>query len=163
YTIVGPDFLPITMAGFPAIGVILAMIQIAQDWPAGRWAFATHRPISRSQIFAAKAMAGLMLYALAAGIPLICAIAWAATRVPFDWHMAIPGIALWFHGLIWYFAALLVATRDAHWLFTRVIPFGGALSVSLIAIVSTVTFTEVFLAIVAGAVLIAIAGLASFR
>lgn len=153
-TIVGNGILLVGTFGFSITAAAIGMIQVMHDWPMNRWSFLTHRPISRSRIFLAKTLAGLCMYAMAAGLPLLAAIGMAATpgirRLPFTWEMTLPGIALWFHGLLWYFAGIVITTRDARWYATRLLPVGGAIILSAITIVLTLNFVEVYLVIALG-------------
>jgi hypothetical protein len=68
-----------TMFGFSATGLGFGLLIIFQDQRRGRWAFLTHRPISRSRVFWAKVLAGITLHLLATGIPFLIAIWWVAT------------------------------------------------------------------------------------
>jgi hypothetical protein len=163
---VQPEFFGVATFGLAGIGVLLAMIQIAYDWQQGRFAFLMHRPISRRRIFAAKVMAGIVLYALAGGVPLAATVVFDAipwgVHWPFDIHLVYQGIALWLNGLIWYFAAIVVATRDARWSATRILPFGGGLAASCCIIFYTLNFVEVFALLALAIPLSAIAAGASF-
>lgn len=154
FSIVRQTVIGLCMVGCPLVALALGMIQIAYDWPLARWSFITHRPISRSRIFWAKTIAGLALYTLATGVPLLGAlftvlIPWSG-HAPFSWNMTLPTIALWFHGILYYFVAILIATREARWYATRLAPLGGAILLSLLAIVVTLNFVEVFIVLIAG-------------
>ena len=87
----------VTAVAFPVVGLTLGLVQVLQDRRRGRWGFVVHRPLSRSMIFAAKVVAGIVLYTVAGGVPLMVTIAWVATpghvSGPFDWRMALPPLA----------------------------------------------------------------------
>ena len=125
----------VTAFGFAAAGFILGILQILQDHWRGRWAFVSHRPISRSRIFLGKLFAGVALYLPIAGIPLAFATIWAATpghvAAPFDWRMILPRLADLFGGLVWHQAGLLVAGRNARWIGSRLLPAGLAFFASI--------------------------------
>src|SRR5262249_2169291 len=101
-----------TVAGFAAAGLALGLLQLLQDARRGRWAFVTHRPVSPGRIFAAKVVAGLLLYLASTCVPLAAAVAWVATpghvAAPFEWHMLLPALADLFGGIAWYAAGLYV-------------------------------------------------------
>src|SRR5262249_55774851 len=55
-------------AGF---GAALGWLQIHHERPRDLWAFLVHRPITRTKIFFAKIIVGLLLYFLAVSLPLL--------------------------------------------------------------------------------------------
>jgi hypothetical protein len=139
----------ITLMGFPAAAFALGLLQVLQDRLRGRWAFLIHRPIGRTRVFVAKAIAGLLLYFGATALPLVVAIAWVATpghvAAPFDWHMILPRVADLAGGVTWYFAGLLTAARNARWIGSRLFPAGLALFASFLACIDAMTLTQALL------------------
>jgi len=115
----------------PAIALVIGLAQILPERRGDKWSFVVHRPVSRSELFAAKAATGVCLYLVAFGAPMAVAIAWAATpghfAVPWDARMALPAIADLLCGLVFYFAALLVGMRDARWYATKTLAIGAAI------------------------------------
>src|SRR5438132_3463249 len=79
---------------FAILALLLGCFQIHNETHHDLWAFLVHRPITRTRIFLGKILAGLVLYLLAAGVPLLCFIVWVAipghVAAPFEWSMALP-------------------------------------------------------------------------
>ena len=141
-----PIFCVVTGFGYPALGVWLGLTQIMVDRRRGRWDFVTHRPISRSRIFFAKAITGSGIYFLTGIIPLIATALWVATpghlAAPFDWHMLLPRLSDLFGGWVWYFAGMLVGARRARWIGSRLLPQGLAIVSSMMAITVAMNLLE---------------------
>ena len=131
-SIVGRTFLTLCMLVYPAAGLALGLVQVFQDSRKGRWQFITHRPMSTAQFLLGKWAAGVLLYVLATGIPLLIVIGWVAVPGhvpgPFAWDMVEPVVAHLLSGLMWYAGGFLVAGRSVRWMGSRVIPIGGALA-----------------------------------
>jgi hypothetical protein len=150
YSLVGRYVIPlITGFGFPAIAFALGLLQTLQDSSVGRWGFLTHRPITRTQILAAKLLAGVCLYFPTALIPLGVAIYWVAipghVAVPFAWQMTLPRLADAIGGLMWYAAGILVGGRQARWIGSRLMPVGMALVGSVLAVAFPLNIGEALL------------------
>jgi hypothetical protein len=115
-------------------GAALGFLQVYFESQGDKRSFLLHRPLSRSQIFLGKAMAGVGLYLLALGIPFACAVALAATPghvdEPFSWPMALPWLADVLTGLVYYFAGMLTAQRDARWYGSRCLGLAAGLCCS---------------------------------
>jgi hypothetical protein len=98
--------------------------------------FLLHRPMSRSRIFLGKVLAGVSLYLLALGICFACAVGLAATSghvaAPFSWPMVLPLLADIFAGLVYYFAGMLTAQREARWYGSRCLGLGAAFGCSMV-------------------------------
>jgi len=136
---------------------LLGWLQIHNERHRDLWAFLIHRPVSRTKIFAAKAVAGLCLYALGAGLPLLGLI--AMTRMPgqiaapFEWAMVLPVFSFFLSGMVCYFAGLLTGLRQARWYASRGLGLGAALLVC-VAMGNMPEFSRALvLILVAGAVL----------
>jgi hypothetical protein len=114
----------------PLFAGVLGLLQILPELRRDQWAFLIHRPASRTQLFFGKAAAGLGLYFLAMGLPCLGALLWLATpgnvAAPFSWNMSLPLVADILSGLVFYFAAMLVALRPARWYGSRALPLGAA-------------------------------------
>ena len=59
---------------------MLGWLQVHNERRPDLWAFLIHRPMTRTGIFLGKVIAGLGLYALVVGLPLLGFIVWA--RLP---------------------------------------------------------------------------------
>jgi hypothetical protein len=165
-SIVGVSFLAVTSIAFAAGGLAIGLLQVLQDARRARWEFIIHRPTARSNIFLAKAAAGMLLYLLGAGVAFGAMVLWAASpgRVagPFEWHMVLPGMVDLFGGTVWYAAGLCVGMRPARWLGSRLMPIGAALACSILATAHVITVTQALLVLAAGLLIILPAAWASF-
>lgn len=146
---------------FPMIGLLRGLTQVSLENRGDRWAFLTHRPITRTTLFFGKTIAGLTLYFIAAGLPLAAALAWIAVPrhfpAPFDWRMALPGIADLVCGAGFYFAGMLIGMRDARWYGSRTVGIG----VPIICSFAAGFASEFWLAIIWGVAGILITGAAA--
>ncbi len=98
---------------------------------ARRQAFAPLAPAAGpGGIFLAKALAGVSLYLLAMAIPFVCLESWYATPghmpAPYHWRTGLPWLADILSGLVFYFAGMLTAQREARWYGSRCLPLAGA-------------------------------------
>ncbi len=113
------------------LGLLLGWFQTHNETHHELWAFLVHRPITQSKIFFGKIIAGITLYVLAAGLPLLGFIVWVATpghvAAPFEWSMVLPVASHFLAGLVYYFAGMLTALRKARWYATRGLGIGVAL------------------------------------
>ncbi|MFC1587277.1 ABC transporter permease [Planctomycetota bacterium] len=105
-------------------GFLIGLLQVIFEIRPGYWAFLVHRPLSRSAIFIGKVMAGLTLYFLACGIPLVLAGWWLSVpghiSMPFHWSMMQPAAAFVLMGAVFYFAGMLTGLRKARWFVSRI-------------------------------------------
>jgi hemoglobin-like flavoprotein len=119
----------------PIFGAALGWLQSRNEAHRDLWAFLIHRPVTRAEIFLGKTIAGLCLYALAAGLPfaILVAVARIPGRVaaPFEWAMVLPLLAFFLTGVAWYFAGLLTGLRQARWYASRGFGFGLAIIASM--------------------------------
>jgi hypothetical protein len=104
-------------------GLVLGWFQVFSERNRDLWAFLIHRPLTRTQIFAAKAIAGLTIYFAAMGLPLLVLVV-AESRPgqfasPFEWAMVLPLAGSFALGLVWYFGGLLIGLRQARWYASR--------------------------------------------
>lgn len=101
------------------LGTLLGWLQIRAEKHPDLWAFLVHRPIERVSIFNAKVIAGLLLYLLAAGIPVIGFEIWCIVpghvAAPFAWPMLLPLLVFALSGIAFYFGGLLTGIRKARW------------------------------------------------
>ena len=126
------------IAFFCAIfGAGLGWLQTRNEAQRDLWAFLIHRPVTRSEIFWAKTAAGLCLYTLGAGLPLVCLLIVVQTpgfvAAPFEWAMTSPLVSLFLSGVAFYFAGLLTGLRQARWFGSRWFGWLGALAASFAA------------------------------
>jgi hypothetical protein len=119
----------------PIFGAALGWLQSRNEAHRDLWAFLIHRPVTRSEIFLGKTIAGLCLYALGAGLPfaILVAVARIPGRVaaPFEWAMVLPLFAFFLTGVAWYFAGFLTGLRQARWYASRGFGLGLAIIASM--------------------------------
>jgi len=110
------------------VGLLLGLAQVVLENRGDKWSFLTHRPVRRTMLFWGKAVAGILLYVGAVGLPLSGAILWMSMPghipMPMDLHLVLPVVADILCGLVYYFAGLLTGMRDARWYATRVMGIG---------------------------------------
>jgi hypothetical protein len=117
--------------GCAVAGLLLGLLQPLADRNFDLWAFLTHRPVPRWWLYCGRALAGMILYGLAAGLPVAFALAIAPTRWGgrfFLWEYILPPIADWVAGIAYYFAGLLIMERQARWYGSRVVPIVAVLA-----------------------------------
>jgi hypothetical protein len=121
------------VAGLSA--ALLGFLQVFAEARGDKHSLLMHRPLTPSQIFLCKAVAGVGLYLLALLAPSAVAVALAATpghvAAPFAWGMALPWLADVLTGLVYYFAGMIVAQREARWYGSRCLPLAAGLFTSL--------------------------------
>ncbi len=143
-------------------GAVLGFLQVFPESHGDKRSLLLHRPLSPSRIFVAKATVGLALYLLALGIPLAGAVAWIATQghvaEPFRWRMALPWLADILTGLVYYFAGMLTAQREARWYGGRGLGLAAAVCCTFLVWV----LPEFWHALLAIAVMGALVGLAAW-
>jgi hypothetical protein len=137
-TLCKKPFLTVTMFGFAVAGIGLGLLQVLPELKRDRWAALLHRPVSRGRFFWGKAIAGIVLYFIAAGAPFLFAV-WHVARpgnfpIPFVPAMVTPGLADLAAGLCYYFAALLMALQSGP-IACRALPLFAAVHVSFFAFV----------------------------
>src|SRR5262245_14802597 len=123
----GGMLLFIIAAGFAAA---LGFLQIYFESRGDQRALLLHRPLSRSRIFVGKVLGGLAIYSLALGIPFIGLQLWMATPghmpAPYHWRTGLPWLADILGGVVYYFAGMLTAQREARWYGSRVLGLAAA-------------------------------------
>ena len=111
-------------------GAALGFLQIAFEAHGDKRSLLLHRPLAPSRIFLAKALAGVSLYLLALGIPFFCLETWKARpgnmSAPYVWRTSLPWLADILSGLVYYFAGMLMAQREARWYGSRGLALAGA-------------------------------------
>jgi hypothetical protein len=159
------DFAPITVFGSGLAAIFLGTMQTLPERRPDAWAFLVHRPVSRSWLFATKAMSGLALYLAAALLPLLGAAIWVAVPghlpIPFDWRLALPRLADILAGISYYFAGMLIGVRSARWYGSRLLVLGTPVLTSLFVILSS-EFWQALLWISLGSAITATAAWGSF-
>ncbi len=148
-----------------AFGAGLGFLQVFFESSGDKRSLLLHRPLSGTQIFLAKVSAGVGLYLLALGIPGAVAVALAATPghvdEPFSWPMALPWLADSLTGLVYYFAGMLVAQREARWYASRCLALAAGLGCSYLVWVMP-EFWQALLAILTLGGVVAVAAWGSF-
>jgi hypothetical protein len=117
-------------------GAMLGFLQVFSEAGGDKRSLLLHRPLSPSWIFLGKVIAGTSLYLLALLIPTACAVGLAATpghvAAPFEWRMTLPWLADVLTGLVYYFAGILTAQREARWYGSRCLPLAAGVVVSFL-------------------------------
>jgi ABC-type transport system involved in multi-copper enzyme maturation permease subunit len=112
----------------PVVGLLIGLAQVVLENRGDQWSFLTHRPVRRTTLFWGKAVAGILLYIGAVGLPLAGGILWMAMPghlpMPMDMHLVLPVVADILCGLVYYFAGLLSGMRDGRWYASRVMGIG---------------------------------------
>lgn len=133
-------FLMVTLFGNAGAGLLLGFLQVLPELKRDRWAALLHRPVPAGQIYWGKAIAGLLLYFIAAGLPFLFSIWHAATpgniNAPFVPGLIQPGLADWFSGIAYYFAALCVSLQGGRLLW-RALPFFAAVHISFASLATS--------------------------
>ena len=140
-TLCKASFLTITSFACPAIGFLLGLIQVLPELKRDRWAALLHRPVPREVIFFGKAVAGLILYAVATVPPFLLSV-WLVSSpghfaAPFVPGLALAGTADTCAGLIYYFAAFMVALQRGGWVGLRGLPLLAAIHASFFVMKSS--------------------------
>jgi hypothetical protein len=141
---------PFLAIWFLITGTILGACQANQQLSDSQWGFLKHRPAGPGLLFAARLLAGLALYGIAAGTPFAAALLYGATHgIPFDWHFTLPSIADFLNGLVYYLAGLLIVQRQASFFGSRLVPLIGALACTvLVTTVSQFAYALLVLGVV---------------
>ncbi|MGO8926939.1 MAG: hypothetical protein ACLQU3_08635 [Limisphaerales bacterium] len=138
-------------------GAVLGWLQVHNERRPDLWAFLIHRPMTRTGIFLGKVTAGLGLYALVVGLPLLGFIFWARlpghVAAPFELAMLRPVAAYALAGILYYFAGTLSDLRQARWYASRVLGVGVAVVVSLLVSVSPQFWQALFFILIGAAIL----------
>jgi len=141
-------------------GVALGWLQSRNEAHRDLWAFLIHRPVTRTEIFRGKTIAGLCLYVFGAGLPLavlLAAVRWPGhIAAPFEWAMVLPLAAIFLTGVPWYFAGLLTGLRQARWYASR----GFGLVLALLPSLCVFNVPEFWQALLLTAVVVVILGTA---
>jgi hypothetical protein len=147
-----------SMAWFCGVfGAMLGWLQVHNERRPDLWAFLIHRPMTRTGIFLGKVTAGLGLYALVVGLPLLAFFFWARlpgnVAAPFEFAMLRPVAAYALVGLLYYFAGMLGDLRQARWYASRVLGVGVAVVVSLLVSASPAFWQSLLLILIGAAIL----------
>jgi hypothetical protein len=147
-------------------GAALGFLQIYFESQGDKRSILIHRPLSPSRMFLAKALTGVGLYILALGIPFVCLESWYATPgnmpAPFHWQMSLSWLADILSGLVYYFAGMLVAQREARWYGSRALPLAAAFFCSYL-VWALPEFWQALLAIVLIGSMMAVAAWGCFQ
>ena len=147
-------------------GTLLGWLQIWSEQHPDLWAFLVHRPIQRAKILQSKVVAGLLLYVLGAGLPLLGFVLLVSipgqVAAPFTWPMALPFAAIFLVGGVHYLAGLLTGLRRARWFASR--GFGVGLAVvGTVGLFQVPEFWHALLIVVATGTVLAVAVGGSFQ
>ncbi len=143
-------------------GAALGFLQVFFESRGDQRALLLHRPLDRSRIFLAKAVAGITLYLLAQGIPFVFVQVWLAIpghmAAPYDLRNSLPWLADVLAGVVYYFAGMLTAQREARWYGSR----GLGLAAAFLCTFLVWTVPEFWHALLAVGVLGTLAGVAAW-
>jgi hypothetical protein len=146
-------------------GAVLGFLQVFPESHGDKRSLLLHRPLRPSQVFLGKAVVGVVLYLLAIGIPFAGAVAWIAApghvAEPFRWPMALPWLADVLTGVVYYFAGMLTAQREAHWYGSRGLGLAAAVFCTFLVWVLP-EFRQALLAVAVMAALVGLAAWGSF-
>jgi hypothetical protein len=148
-----------------AVGLLLGLAQTLPENRGDKWSFLAHRPMSRTSLFWAKTLAGLILYAAATVLPIGIALLWMSRPghlpYPFDWLMGLPPLADFLCGIAFYFAGVFTAMREARWYLTRT--FGVIVAaLCLVAVTRASEFSGALLWLAPGVLVLAAAAWGTF-
>jgi hypothetical protein len=136
--LLGDESLRIFSIGCALFGAALGWSQIHNERPRDLWAFLVHRPVTRTEIFFAKIIVGLLIYFLAVSLPLLGYLIWISIPghlgAPFEWGTALPASGWVLLGPLWYFAAMLTSLREARWYASRGMALAAVLPVQALAL-----------------------------
>lgn len=168
--LVNSNFLGLVELVCNLFGLLLGWFQVYPERNRDLWAFLIHRPLTQTQIFMAKAIAGLTIYFVAMGLPLLVLVVVASRpgqfASPFEWAMVLPLAGSFLIGLVWYFAGLLMGLRQARWYASRGLILVAALCLYMLAGIKPAGlpgFWQEPVMIVAGIVLLAAATWGAFQ
>jgi hypothetical protein len=135
-TMISPHYVFLTSLFAAVFGGTLGLLQVCFESRGERRALLLHRPLSPTRIFLAKVLAGLGLYLPVVGLPFVFAVGWNAMpghgASPFRLPLALPWLAGILTGVVYYFAAMLAAPREAPWNVSRGLGLATAFGCSLI-------------------------------
>lgn len=133
-TVASEEFQITVVFGTALAGLLLGLLQTLPELIRDQWSFLLHRPATRNQLFWGKVLAALILYSCASLIPIAGAVMWTAipgnVAAPFHWRLALLPAVDVVMGFVYYFAALLVALRQARWYATRALPLASVVVAS---------------------------------
>lgn len=117
-------------------GAGLGFLQVFFESRGDHRAILLHRPLTRSRIFLGKVSAGGGIYLLAMAIPFVGVHVWMATPgnmpAPYHWGTTLPWLADVLAGLVYYFAGMLTAQREARWYGSRGLGLAAAFGCTLL-------------------------------
>ncbi len=146
-------------------GAVLGFLQVFAEAQGDKRSLLLHRPLSRTQLFLAKASVGVGLYLLALGIPFAIEVVVAATpghiAEPFGWSMTLPWLADVLTGLVYYFGGMLAAQRETRWYASRCLGLAAGLFCSVL-VWTLPQFWQALLAILLVGGVVAVAAWGSF-
>ena len=125
-----------------ALGVLQTVLEVRRD----QWAFLIHRGLSPTQIFLAKAGAGLSVYAVIAVAPAIIGVAWClwngVDQSTLTWYHALPLLISFLASAAFYFSAMLAIVWKGPWYFSRLLPLVAPALLLFIVVGYTSEVTE---------------------
>jgi hypothetical protein len=146
-------------------GLGIGFLQVFFEGHGDKRSVLLHRPLTPSRVFVAKVLAGVVLYVVALGIPFLSVEGWYATpgnlAAPYHWRTSLPWLADILSGLVYYFAGMLVAQREARWYGSRGLALAAAFFVSYL-VWALPEFWEALVAIAIVGLFVGVAAWGSF-
>jgi len=111
-------------------GGALGFLQVYFESRGDKRSLLMHRPVSHTKIFLGKVIGGLGVYLLGVGAPALVLAVWCATPghlyAPFHWGLVLPWLADILAGVVYYFAGMVTAQREARWYGSRCVGLAAA-------------------------------------
>jgi hypothetical protein len=162
YYALSSDFNVASSVGCAAAGLLLGLMLTVLERRRDSWAFLVHRPVTRSRLFAGKALAGVALLWLSAGLPLLGWLIYEAyigkRAYPFYWSMGLPVPVDLMTGTVYLFCGMVIGLREARWYGSRALFIAMGLGASGLAYAATDFST----AMIAVSIVAALASLAAY-
>jgi hypothetical protein len=117
-------------------GAALGFVQTFPEARGDKRSLLLHRPMTPTQIFLGKAIAGLEVYLFAMGIPVAFLTAMAALpghiAKPFSWRTVLPMTADVLTGSLYYFGGMLAAQCAGRWYGSKSLGLAAAFCCSIV-------------------------------
>jgi hypothetical protein len=118
------------------LAIALGLRQSVGDFLGEAYLFLLHRPVARRQVFAAKMLVGLALYAVCAVLPVLLYAWWASLpgthASPFEWSMTGDAWLACLSISVIYLGAFLSGIRPGAWFGTRLMPLAATLLIPIL-------------------------------
>ncbi len=127
-SVFGRTFNLVTTFGFPLVAGVLGLLATVFESKGDHWAFLIHKPVSPLKLFWGKLTGAFVLYLLATLVPHMLVTIWVSKpenyAFPFQWAMALPGLAGILVGAVFLPAAFTLGLSQSTWQVARLLPLG---------------------------------------